>query len=401
LLDPTRSFVNVAGNDYHLSSTSPLIGVGTAQQAPATDLEGSPRPSGNGFDIGAYEYQTAANTTTPKVTSTSPAANATGMASSTAVTATFNEPVQPATIGFVLTDAANNVVPTTLSYDAGSSTATLTPSAALAASTTYTATVGGAKDMAGDAMAGATTWSFTTDSAPTPPTPPTSPTPPTTTSSTIWDASTTPTVSSDPDTNAVELGVKFSSSADGSITGIRFYLWSSTGQLLATATFTGETTSGWQQVNFASPVAIKANTTYVASYLAPAGHYADDHGYFASGYDSGTLHVPANGGVFKYGAGGGFPTQAWSASNYWVDVAFTAGTTSNTAASPTLAGTTNSIMPPSPNVARTTVASSTSSSAIPTSNTSPTPAGVDQVFTGDDSTNLPIILGSHRKNKQA
>ena len=38
------------------------------------------------------------------------------------------------------------------------------------------------------------------------------------------------------------------------------------GQLLASAPFTNETASGWQQVNFPAPVNIAANTTYVASY---------------------------------------------------------------------------------------------------------------------------------------
>ena len=68
----------------------------------------------------------------------------------------------------------------------------------------------------------------------------------------------------------VELGLKFRSDVAGTITGIRFYkastntgshvanLWSSSGTKLATATFTGETASGWQQVNFASPVSITA-----------------------------------------------------------------------------------------------------------------------------------------------
>ena len=74
------------------------------------------------------------------------------------------------------------------------------------------------------------------------------------------------------DPNQVELGVKFSTSDPngGQITGIRFYkgsqdtgthtgeLWNaSTGQELATATFTGETGSGWQQVTFSSPVQIR------------------------------------------------------------------------------------------------------------------------------------------------
>ena len=62
---------------------------------------------------------------------------------------------------------------------------------------------------------------------------------------------------------------------------------------------------------------------HVASYLAPNGHYADDQNYFTSQYNSGSLHVPANGGVYAYCGTGSFPTQVWNASNYWVDVVFT------------------------------------------------------------------------------
>src|SRR5664280_634661 len=95
---------------------------------------------------------------------------------------------------------------------------------------------------------------------------------------TIWPATTVPgLVDGGPD-SAVELGVKFQSDVAGNATGIRFYkatantgthlghLWSSTGTLLASATFAGESASGWQQVNFATPVALAANTVYVASY---------------------------------------------------------------------------------------------------------------------------------------
>ena len=71
--------------------------------------------------------------------------------------------------------------------------------------------------------------------------------------------------------SSVELGVKFTSGIDGTVTGLRFYkgsqntgthvadLWNAaTGALVATATFTNEGASGWQQVNFSSPVAIAA-----------------------------------------------------------------------------------------------------------------------------------------------
>jgi hypothetical protein len=56
-------FVNAAGNDYHLKATSPAVDVGASAlngvSAPATDLDGNPRPSGAGYDIGAYELQQA------------------------------------------------------------------------------------------------------------------------------------------------------------------------------------------------------------------------------------------------------------------------------------------------------------------------------------------------------
>ena len=53
-------------------------------------------------------------------------------------------------------------------------------------------------------------------------------------------------------------------------------LWSSTGQLLASGTFSGETASGWQELDFSSPVAVTAGTTYVASYHTSTGFPAGD-----------------------------------------------------------------------------------------------------------------------------
>jgi hypothetical protein len=143
------------------------------------------------------------------------------------------------------------------------------------------------------------------------------------------------------DTDAVELGVKFTSDVAGTVTGIRFYkaaantgthdgsLWSAAGTLLARATFTGETASGWQSATFASPVTIAPGTTYVASYHAPAGHYAATGGAFASALDNPPLHAIANGvspnGVYGYGAVPGFPRNDFNATEYWVDVLFQAG----------------------------------------------------------------------------
>ena len=76
------------------------------------------------------------------------------------------------------------------------------------------------------------------------------------------------------------------------------------------------------------PVAIVANTTYVASYFAPGGDYSADSSYFVnSGVDTSPLHALANGvdgsnGVFLYGASGGFPINSFNSGNYWVDVIY-------------------------------------------------------------------------------
>jgi Domain of unknown function (DUF4082) len=81
-------------------------------------------------------------------------------------------------------------------------------------------------------------------------------------------------------------------------------------------------------VSFSSPVTIAANTTYVASYFAPNGHYAVDNDFFTSaGFDNGSLHALSTGtaggnGVYQYGASSTFPTASYQASNYWVDVVF-------------------------------------------------------------------------------
>lgn len=50
------NYVRTGGGNYHLSSASPAIDRGNATGAPLTDLDGAKRPSGNAFDIGAYEF---------------------------------------------------------------------------------------------------------------------------------------------------------------------------------------------------------------------------------------------------------------------------------------------------------------------------------------------------------
>jgi methionine-rich copper-binding protein CopC len=263
--------------------------------------------------------------TPPTVKSFTPAAGATVVGIGSNVTATFKEAVQAGTISMELHDGANNLIPADVTYDAATKTVTLNPTANLARDTTYTVTLSGARDAAGNLMQ-ALTWSFTSE--------------PRIVGATVWPSTATPATLTANDPSAVEVGMKFRSSVDGFITGIRFYkgttntgthvghLWSSTGTLLATVTFTNESASGWQQATFSAPVAVVAGRTYVASYFAPVGRYSVNGAYFsASGTTNGPLTALRNGteggnGVYRYGAGGGFPTSSFNASNYWVDVVF-------------------------------------------------------------------------------
>ena len=164
----------------------------------------------------------------------------------------------------------------------------------------------------------------------------------------IWGTSVTPPTPDDGDTVGIEVGVKFQSSTYGSITGLRFYkstantgthvgsLWSASGQLLARATFSNETASGWQSVSFSPAVTVMPNATYVVSYLAPNGHEAGDGGYFYPGpspsqaggynYTSPPLKAVSNtdspNGLYTYTNSPAFPTSTFNAANYWVDPVF-------------------------------------------------------------------------------
>jgi methionine-rich copper-binding protein CopC len=268
------------------------------------------------------------DTTTPSVTSTNPANGATNVATSATITVSFSEPLNAATVNastIRLFDGGLQVA-ASVAYNAANNSVTIAPSAALGNSKTYTISIlggaSGVQDVVGNALAQTFTSTFTTTSG----------VQAIVTNSSLWTTSTMPGTVDVGESAAVNLGVRFTANTTGYITGIRFYkstantgthigqLWSSSGQLLATATFTNETASGWQQVIFSGPLAITAGTTYIASYLAPNGHFSVNRSAFKSAFISGSLTVPANGGVFQYGSTAAFPTQTNLSSNYWVDV---------------------------------------------------------------------------------
>ena len=156
----------------------------------------------------------------------------------------------------------------------------------------------------------------------------------------VWADSTIPGTPSSGDTGAVTLGVKFKVSVAGTITAIRFYkgtgntglhyvsMWTAAGQSLYSSPVATESASGWQTVGVFPPVAVAANTVYVASYFAPVGRYAVDLDYFlVTGRDMNSIHILKDGesggnGVFAYGTASTFPTGSFRSANYWVDVVF-------------------------------------------------------------------------------
>jgi Ice-binding-like/Bacterial Ig-like domain len=132
----------------------------------AMDLFGNPLAADK-----VWTFTTSATlcTTPPTVISVTPG---NGVCPDTTVTATFSEPMLPATINtttFTLT-GPGGAVTGTVTYDVPSRVATFTQtSPPLALDTTYTATITtGAQDLFGVPLASAKVWTFTTSATPCP-----------------------------------------------------------------------------------------------------------------------------------------------------------------------------------------------------------------------------------------
>jgi hypothetical protein len=136
---------------------------------------------------------------------------------------------------------------------------------------------------------------------------------------------------------AIEVGTKFMSAIDGTVTGIRFYksagntgthtvqLYNWYGAPLGTAVCDNETDSGWQTVIFSTAVPIKANTMYVAAYHSSLGNYSATFYGLKKAITNGPLTALADStlglnGVFRYTDILDFPIYGFKSSNYWVDV---------------------------------------------------------------------------------
>ncbi|MDR6862598.1 DUF4082 domain-containing protein [Phycicoccus sp. 3266] len=366
---PTNVVATAGNGSASLTWTAPSDGgsqitqytitpwVGTTAQA-TTTVTGTPPATG-----GTVSGLTNGTTYTFTVTATNAVGTGPASAASAPVTPSSNT-VPSAPTGVTATAGnASATVSWTAPADGGSAITayTVTPHAG---STTLAATVVTGTPPATTAtvtgLTNGTAYTFTVtatnsvgtsaDSLPSNTVTPAAPT--SCTPCTIWPSTTTPATASVTDTSSVELGVKFTSDVSGYVSGVRFYkgsgntgthvgsLWSSTGTKLASATFTGESASGWQQVSFSSPVAVTAGTVYVASYFAPAGGYALDGGYFTAAVDNAPLHALKDGtsggnGVYAYAGSSTFPSNTYNSSNYWVDVVFSTTTATSAPSAPT------------------------------------------------------------------
>ena len=253
---------------------------------------------------------------TISVTNRTPAPGATGVFRGATPSITFSSAIGA---GWSMTASqGTTTIPGTAALSADAKTLTFTPASDLPADADVTLSVSGVTSTRG-AVLPTDSWTFHTDPATQP-------------TVSMFSAQ-TPATASINDSSAVELGTAFSPSVNGSVLAIRFYkgtgntgthtgsLWSSTGTRLGTVTFTNETASGWQTATLATPVALTAGQTYVVSYLAPNGHYSGTPTFFSSAWTAGPLTAPStNNGRYLYG--GGFPTNSYNATNYFVDVVF-------------------------------------------------------------------------------
>ena len=94
-----------------------------------------------------------------------PAAGSSSNPTSTDPVVAFSEPVVPSSVTFTVTPAGGTAVAGSVSFNGADTVATFTPSSALAAGTTYTVSVSGAKDSSGNTMASPYTFTFITSKA--------------------------------------------------------------------------------------------------------------------------------------------------------------------------------------------------------------------------------------------
>jgi hypothetical protein len=158
----------------------------------------------------------------------------------------------------------------------------------------------------------------------------------------------TPSAPSNNDSVTYEMGTKFTLDKNGQISAIRFYkassetgthigkIWDASGSLLQSVTFTGETTSGWQQQSLSTPLTVQGGVIYLVSY-GTNGYYPVSNGGLSTQRINGDISSVVGGlggnGCFVVSAGN-YPNSSFNASDYFVDIVYTPTTNTVSPVSP-------------------------------------------------------------------
>jgi hypothetical protein len=264
----------------------------------------------------------------PTITAVAPADSSGNVARDATVTATFSRAMDGSTItasNFTLTAANGPSVSASVSYDAASQTATLTPTQLLAGSTVYTARVdSSAADSQGTGLAAPVSWTFSTRTCPC----------------TLFPNSLAPAQTNLPTQDgrtgigpwSYEMGVKVTVDQATQVNAIRFYkaplesgthtgkIWSASGTTLTTVTFVNESPSGWQQQTLSTPYVLQPGQVYVVS-VNMNNYFSQTQNGLVNQVISGPLRSVADGLNGVFGATSGvFPNKSFKSSNYFVDL---------------------------------------------------------------------------------
>ena len=127
------------------------------------DVAGNNLGSAQSVSFTTVDEPDNTDTTPPTVSSVSPNDSSTDVAKDTSVSAEFSEAVDTDSLSSAFSLATQDGENVSASVSVDGTTATLTPSSELLAGTTYIATIStDAKDISGNALENAKTWSFTT-----------------------------------------------------------------------------------------------------------------------------------------------------------------------------------------------------------------------------------------------
>jgi hypothetical protein len=250
----------VSGNMAVFAPASALPASTTCTATIATGVQDVARNALASAFIWTFATGVGKDASAPAVTSTVPANLATGVAIGGNIAATFNEAMNPLSITTASMTLMQGATAVAGLVSFVGTTATFNPSADLAANTRYTATIvggaGGARDLAGNALAGNFAWTFTTGAS--------------------ADTS-APTVTSTVPLNLAtavpanqEINASFSKAMNpASIAGTGFTLKQGTTPVAGIVSYVGNTATFKPAANLA------ANTSYTAAIAGGAGGAKD------------------------------------------------------------------------------------------------------------------------------